>query len=90
MILRTAKEVGALVRDRRTQLNWSQQELARKVGVSRIWVVALEKGKPSVQLGLVLQTLRELGFSLHAGLDVYPPDSARIDINALVDSPPRS
>ena len=86
MILRAAKEIGALIRDRRSQLNLSQQELARKVGVSRAWLVALEKGKPSVQLGLVLQTLNELGLSIHAGSDVNDRPSGGIDLDTLVDA----
>lgn len=57
--VRTPTDVGALVRDRRQRLGWKQEDLARRVGVSRQWVVGVEKGKPGAELGLVLQTLRE-------------------------------
>ncbi len=46
MILHSAKDIGSLVRDRRTQLGLSQSELAGRVGVSRVWIVQLEGGKP--------------------------------------------
>lgn len=60
MIVRTPAEIGHLVRGRRRRLGWKQDELARRVGVSRQWVVDLEKGKPGTRLDLVLRTLREL------------------------------
>jgi len=36
------------------------------VGVSRLWIVQLEKGKATVQVGLVLRVLKELGIALDA------------------------
>lgn len=83
MILSAAKEIGVLVRDRRTRLHLSQQDLAQKVGVSRVWIVQLEKGKPSAQLGLVLRTLKELGVALQ----VTEIKQAGIDLNALLERP---
>ena len=90
MILRAPKEIGALIRDRRCKMHLSQQELARKVRVSRAWIIALEKGKPTVQLGLVLQTLRELGIPLRAGAEANERNAGGIDIDALVDSHSKS
>ena len=90
MILRAPKEIGALIRDRRTKMHLSQQELARKVRVSRAWIIALEQGKPTVQLGLVLQTLRELGIALHVGAEVIGRSDDGIDIDAIIDSPSRN
>jgi HTH-type transcriptional regulator/antitoxin HipB len=66
MSLYTAKEIGALIRDHRRMKKLSQQDLAKRVGVSRLWLAQVEKGKPSAQLGLVLRTLRELGITLQA------------------------
>ena len=90
MILHAPKEIGALIRERRSHMNLSQHELAGKVGVSRAWIIALEKGKPSVQLGLVLQTLRELGIALHVGAEVIGRSDDGIDIDAIIDSPSRN
>ena len=66
MQVKTSKDLGALVRDQRARLAWSQAALATRVGVSRLWIVQLEKGKPTAQIGLVLRTLTELGLALDA------------------------
>jgi HTH-type transcriptional regulator/antitoxin HipB len=50
MRLRTATDIGAAIR--------------QKVGVSRQWVVDVEKGKPRAALRLVLRTLEVLGVEL--------------------------
>ncbi len=44
------------VRERRLERDWTQEELARAVGVSRQTIVAIEKGgyEPSVRLALEL------------------------------------
>jgi HTH-type transcriptional regulator/antitoxin HipB len=64
MIVRTPTELGLLVRERRRALGLDQQELATKVGVSRLWVIEIEKGKPRAEVGLVLRTLLALGLDL--------------------------
>ena len=56
MRVRSARELGAMIRDRRRQHGWDQQQLAERVGVSRLWISEMENGKPSVQLDLVLRT----------------------------------
>jgi len=61
MDLYSAKELGALVRSRRKQHGFTQSELATRVEVSPLWVSQLERGKSTVQLGLVLRTMKELG-----------------------------
>jgi len=43
-----------------------QGSLARQVGVSRQWIVAIEKGKPRAPIGLVFRTLSALGVALDA------------------------
>ncbi len=70
------RSVGALVRDQRKQRGLSQGQLAEKVGVSRLWVGHLEKGKESVELGLVLRTLRVLELAV----DVSRLESLRLDV----------
>ncbi len=90
MILLAAKDLGALIRDRRRRLGITQKNLAEKVGVSRVWVVALEKGKPSAQVGLVLQTLKQLGVVLRADVDGGAIPADRIDLSEIVDRPTRS
>ncbi len=68
MRIKTVETLGELVRDQRKQRGWSQSRLAEKVGVSRLWVGQFEKGKETVEMGLVLKTLRALDLSLDAGL----------------------
>ena len=44
MRIRTPADLGALIRDSRTKLGLDQKSLAEKVGVSRQWIVEIEKG----------------------------------------------
>lgn len=64
MIIRTPTALGAAMRDRRRRLGLDQSDIARKVGVSRQWVVAVEKGKPGAEIGLVLRALNALDLDL--------------------------
>ena len=69
MLLRTPKDVGAIVRQRRRELHLDQRTLAERVGVSRQWIIDCEKGKPRAELGLVLRTLVALGLRLSVGAE---------------------
>lgn len=86
MNVRAAKDLGALIRNRRNELGLTQQDLADKTGVSRVWVVALEKGKPSAQLDLVLRTLWQLGLAL--SVDSAKPSlfTPGIDLGEIIRS----
>lgn len=64
MRIKTAGNLGSLVRNQRKQGGWSQQELAEKIGASRLWVSQFENGKETVEFGLVLKTLSALKLSL--------------------------
>jgi len=68
MRIHRPEDVGALVRDRRRTLQLSQTDLARRLKVSQRYISHLERGKGTLQLGLVLRVLRELGLTLDAGL----------------------
>lgn len=70
--IKSVKSAGALVRDQRKGLGWSQEELAGKVGVSRLWIGHLEKGKESVEFGLVLRTFRVLGLAMDFAKEEKP------------------
>ena len=88
MRIRTPLDIGLVIRDRRRKLGLSQAELARKVGAGRQWVVAIERGRPRAELGLVLRTLSALGisFAVDAGDRRSPsPDGIPpADIDAVV------
>ena len=83
MKVRTPLDLGLAIRDQRRKLGLSQAELARKVGVGRQWVVAMEHGKPRAELGLVLRTLSALDLRL----TIQPGDrrSRSSDEMSLVD-----
>lgn len=66
MRLRTPTDIGLLLRERRKALRLDQAELARRVGVSRQWVIGMEKGKGRADLSLVLRTLDALGVVLRS------------------------
>ena len=68
MYLRTSNDIGHLVRDRRKAHGWTQDQLATRLGVSRLWIVQMEQGKTTAQLGLVLRALNELNVSLQVDL----------------------
>ncbi len=62
--LRTPAAIGALLKDRRRALGLDQADLAAQIGVSRLWVNQVERGKPGASLGLVLRALAALGIEL--------------------------
>ena len=61
--------VGEIVRATRKACRMRQDELAGAAGVGLRFIVELEAGKPTVQLGKVLQVLSTLGCSI----DITPP-----------------
>ncbi|GAA1705994.1 hypothetical protein GCM10009745_62300 [Kribbella yunnanensis] len=69
MEIRSARNLGAAVRDARRRQGLTQQELARRAGVSREWLVRLEKGHARLELQLVLNTLAAVGLVLEVSDD---------------------
>ena len=94
--IKTSNDIGALIRGLRSGLGWTQEELARRVGVSRLWVVQLEKGKPTAQIGLALRALKELGVTLDASSPTSTSSDRAadpmIDLNRVIRGtlPPKS
>jgi HTH-type transcriptional regulator/antitoxin HipB len=79
--IRTASDVGALVRHTRRQRGMSQEELAVRAGVTRRWIGALESGKARAELALVLATLDALGLALIAE---DAPKGSAVDLDAVL------
>jgi len=67
MNIRNIEQLGALARTRRKQLNVTQKELAMTCGTGLRFIVDLEKGKPTCQIGKTLQVLKALGLMIEAG-----------------------
>lgn len=86
MRLRTAADVGAAIRHRRRELALDQATLAKRVGVSRQWVVEIERGKSRAALGLVLRTLEALDVVVRIGSapPVAPPAGPATDLEAIL------
>ena len=82
MIVRTARDLGAAVRDARLQRGWTQAELADRINASRQWVVALERGKATAELGTALRAITALG--LVADLVAAPAAGSGIDLDRLL------
>lgn len=61
--------VGAFVRKGRNAAGLTQTQLAERIGASRFWVAAFEKGKPSAELGLALKAVQALGLSIRIESD---------------------
>ena len=92
MLTRTPADLGAFIRERRTKLGLDQRSLAQKVGISRKWIVEIEKGKPRAEIGLILRTLKALGVSIELTDGTKPSlkktsaASLSVDIDNLLKS----
>lgn len=75
MNLSSVKEIAHLVKEERQNKGWTQAELAKRAAVSRDWLIGLEKAKSSVELALVLRTLKALDLKLAAN-KLSPQSSA--------------
>lgn len=67
MRVRTMRDVGSVIRAARLAQGLSQEALAARAGVTRRWISAIEGGKSSADLALVLGTLDVLRIELHSG-----------------------
>ncbi|MEM9261953.1 MAG: helix-turn-helix domain-containing protein [Pseudomonadota bacterium] len=86
--IKDSKELGLAIRERRLAMGLDQGELAAKIGVSRLWVNEIEKGKPRAAVGLVLRALNALDISFLLDDQTIEDASAgfeAIDIDAIID-----
>jgi len=58
------KEVGGLIACARKEKRWTQEELARRIGVHRMTVVRIEKGAPEVAAACYLTAAWLLGLPI--------------------------
>jgi len=85
MLVRTPADLGAVIRDRRKQLELGQATFAGRIGVSRQWIIEIERGHPRAELGLVLRALDALDIRLDANIDqTKRRRSGAVDIDAIV------
>lgn len=91
MVIRTPADLGAAIRAGRRALRLDQADLAARVGVQRQWIVKIESGKSTAEVGLVLRTLNalglktEIGNSLDEPASMDPPAGLSFDIEAVLE-----
>ncbi|MBS7671622.1 helix-turn-helix transcriptional regulator [Croceicoccus gelatinilyticus] len=64
----TVKTIGQIIRDERKEMGLRQDELAAAAGVGTRFIVELEAGKETAQIGKVLTVLSALGCNLEIKL----------------------
>ena len=87
MFIRTPADLGAVIRDRRKQLGLDQSTFAKRIGVSRQWVIGVERGHARAAMGLVLRAIDDLGIRLDASIEQISrrcSTVSAVDINAIV------
>ena len=62
---KTPTELGALIRQRRKQLKVTQKDLALTCGTGLRFIIELEKGKMTCQIGKAFAVLQALGLELN-------------------------
>jgi HTH-type transcriptional regulator/antitoxin HipB len=91
MLVRTPADLGAVIRDRRKQLKLDQAALAKRIGVSRQWVIEIERGHPRAELALVLRAVDALDIRLDASADqIRRRGAGAVDIDAIVTKAKKS
>jgi len=88
MVIRTTKELAAVIQEQRRRLNWTQEELATQIGVNRKWVSDFERGKPTAQLDIVLMALNALMITISIEMphqQSLNDDEHEIDLGELLD-----
>jgi len=64
MLITSVQDLGKAVRNRRKEGRLTQQNVADFSGVGKVFMVHLEQGKQTIQLGKVLEVLQGLGLEL--------------------------
>ena len=59
--------IGKIIRAERKRVKVTQKDLAMASGTGLRFVIDLEKGKPTCQIGKVLQVLHTLGLKIQIG-----------------------
>lgn len=92
----STKDIGLLIRARRTDKDWTQADLARSLGTTQRWISEIENGKATAEIGMVLQALSMLGIRLEAAPADAPRSKAQVaapdlataaDLDDILDGP---
>jgi y4mF family transcriptional regulator len=69
----TTENLGNLIRETRVAQGLRQEQLAAAAGVGLRFLIELERGKPTAQIGKTLGVLAALG----CRVDITPPSAPR-------------
>lgn len=72
--------VGERIKKRRTELGWTQEQLAQKAGISKSFLSELENGKRSVSADNLLDIARVLNLSLDYLMTGEEPDEKPAEV----------
>jgi y4mF family transcriptional regulator len=75
----TPEEIGRMVRQTRMQLGLTQEQLALASGMGRRFIIELEQGKPTCQLGRALAVLQALGIRMTLATPLGEPGTQPAD-----------
>ena len=62
----TTQQFGSAIRTRRKQIGVTQKELAMTCGTGLRFIIDLERGKPTCQIGKAFRVLQAVGFDIDA------------------------
>ncbi len=74
----TPEQIGELVRNSRKSLDVTQKDLAMTSGTGLRFIIDLEKGKATCQIGKVLTVLHTLGIKMTLNPPVAEPQKERV------------
>jgi len=61
-----ASQIAKLIKDRRRDLGMTQDELAKKVGITRLSIVSIEAGRSNSRISTIVGILNVLRVTLEA------------------------
>jgi DNA-binding XRE family transcriptional regulator len=61
-----ASQIAKLIKDRRMDLSMTQDELAKRVGISRLSIIHIESGRSNARISTLIGILNVLKISLEA------------------------
>lgn len=77
--IKTSADFGQEIRFWRKALGLTQHQLATRCGVGLRFIVELESGKPTCQLGKSLTVAQEVGLLLRSQSKISQPDDPVLD-----------
>ena len=76
MRIGSPKELGGFLKDARRKAGLSQTELASRINASQKWLSAVENGKSTAEVGMILRLLQALGAELDLHIPAQEPSHA--------------